>query len=70
VDGIVLVEMKGPNGQVEVKYEEVDNSHIAKYTPLNLVPGDYFINVFVNSSCVSEFHVKSSKTSIAVHRRR
>jgi len=71
VDGIVVVEMKGPNGKVEVKYEEVDNSHIAKYTPLNLLPGDYFINVFVNSRCVSEFRVTSSKTSIAaVHRTR
>merc|ERR1712025_562656 len=56
-DGICTVEMRGPNGPVEVTVvDSGDGKFQAQYNPLS--PGDYTVNAMIDSQPVSTFRAK------------
>jgi len=64
-DGNCEVEIKDPNKKpMEVKIESVgDGIYRAKYNSLNSVPGNYFIDVKVDSEVIAKFSAKSKANS-------
>merc|ERR1712130_407044 len=59
------VEMKGPDGSVNIRVEESDNGNFkVRYRPELLTPGDYSMNVFLDNQPIKNIPMYSVKSSI------
>merc|ERR1712025_1203508 len=59
--GVCTVEMIGPDGPVDVQMEDAGDGTVrVKYEALNLVPGEYSIDVMDDSQSIAKYHVVST----------
>lgn len=71
VDGECVVTITGPKGAIKVNLERTSlGVYLARYSALNIVPGDYIITVTVESQLICRYQIKTIKGSRRIRRRR
>merc|ERR1719277_863140 len=61
--GMVTVDIDGPNGPVDTQVQDTGHGYLVTYEPLNRVPGDYVIKVFVNLVEIAMFNITTQNES-------